>query len=364
MTHAMVKGSNVQLETVAVRAVLCWIPGSGVPDVDASALMLDENGRVSSDEDFVFYNQPRHPSGAVRHLAKTQEQDGMRESVEADLGAVAAHIDRVLLAASTDGGTFADVQRLRLLVYPCAGPPGGGEPAGEPLLQFDIEPETGVETAMICGELYRRGSGWKFRALGQGYETGLVGLATEYGISVEEPGSGRGAGPGATAPEQPTPSGSQRSPESAGPSGSTGSTGSTAPSGSTGSSAPSASSAPSVPPQTPPSTADDATVPAVMSPQRPPEPEDFPLAAPAPPGPAPAPALSHAPTAPSPIAAAGPGPAAPTHPATQPAYGYPQPPQQPPATRPAYGYPQPAYGYPQPDPDFALPPQGPQFQNR
>ncbi|OEU88083.1 hypothetical protein DB35_16755 [Streptomyces abyssalis] len=320
MTHAMVKGSNVQLETVAVRAVLCWAPGPGVPDVDASALLLGEGGRVGSDEDFVFYNQPLHPSGAVRHVAQTQEQDGMRESVEADLGSVAGQVDRVLLAASTDGGTFADVQRLRLLLY------SGGEAAGEPLLQFDIEPETGAETAMICGELYRRGTGWKFRALGQGYDTGLVGLATQYGITVEEPGpdsgsrpgASTGTGPGSTVREQPAPSVPAQTPG---------------------------------PGPTPAPTPDAATVPAFDSSRRASEPEDFPIAAPAP-GPAAG--------APSPIAATGPGPAAPA----QPGYAYPQPPQQPPATRPAYGYPQPAYGYPQPDPDFALPPQGPQFQNR
>jgi len=319
MTHAMVKGSNVQLETVAVRAVLCWSPGSGAPDVDASALLLDESGRAPSDEDFIFYNQPRHPSGAVRHLAKTQETDGLRDSVEADLSAIDPQVDRVLLAASADGGTFADVRKLRLLLYGASGP-AGGEGSGEPLLQFDIEPETGAETAMICGELYRRGSSWKFRALGQGYDTGLVGLATEYGIAVEEPEpggqkSGRHADSGRRTP------------------------------------APGRPAAATVPSPTQPSAPDDATVPAVMMPQQPADPEpDFPLVAPAP-GPF---------LAPAPMAAAGPGPAAPP----QPGYGYPQPPQQPPATQPAYGYPQPAYGYPQPDPNFALPPQGPQFQSR
>lgn len=70
MTHAMLKGSNVPLDTAAVRAVLRWTPGSGVPDVDASALLLGPSGRVRSDEDFVFYNQPRHPSGLVRRLPK------------------------------------------------------------------------------------------------------------------------------------------------------------------------------------------------------------------------------------------------------------------------------------------------------
>ncbi|WP_314172452.1 TerD family protein [Streptomyces winkii] len=346
MTHAMVKGSNVRLETVAVRAVLCWIPGQGVPDVDASALLLDDTGRVGSDEDFVFYNQPRHPSGAVRHTAQTQDQDGMREAVEADLDGLGGHVDRVLLAASADGGTFSDVQQLRLLLYPA------GEPSAEPLVRFDIEPETGAETAMICGELYRRGTGWKFRALGQGYDTGLVGLATEYGITVEE-GAGAGSGAGAAAPGQQAPQAPQAPADQQAepaPTARTAQPAHSAHSAPTQQSAPPASPvppAPSVPPQPPAPSPDDATVPAVASPHRSSEPDDFPLAAPAP----------------SPIAAAGPGPAAP---GTAPGYGYPQapqPPQQPPATRPAYGYPQPAYGYPQPDPDFALPPQGPQFQH-
>ncbi|KOG90505.1 TetR family transcriptional regulator, partial [Streptomyces varsoviensis] len=63
MTHAMLKGSNIPLEARAVRTVLRWTPGPGVPDVDASALLIGDEGRVRSDEDFVFYNQPRHPSG-------------------------------------------------------------------------------------------------------------------------------------------------------------------------------------------------------------------------------------------------------------------------------------------------------------
>ncbi|WP_243274403.1 TerD family protein, partial [Streptomyces albus] len=203
MTHAMTKGSNIQLEATAVRAVLCWAPGAGVPDVDASALLLGPDGQVRTDDDFVFYNQPRHPSGLVRHLAKRREPEGLRDSVEADLSALDDSVDRVLLAASSDGGTFADVRELRLLLHDASagagatgaagasdGATGAGQ-GGQLLARFDIEPETGSETAMVCGELYRRGDGWKFRALGQGYDTGLVGLATEFGISVDEAEGGR-----------------------------------------------------------------------------------------------------------------------------------------------------------------------------
>ncbi|MFJ9430125.1 TerD family protein [Streptomyces sp. NPDC101490] len=181
MTHAMLKGSNVPLDTAAVRAVLRWTPGPGVPDVDASALLLGLSGRVRSDADFVFYNQPRHPSGLVRRLPKKRDSEGLTDTVEADLGGLEGSVDRVVIAASSDGGTFSSVSDLRILLYDAA--PGAGR---EPLALFPVTAETGEETAVICGELYRRGDGWKFRAVGQGYPTGLVGLATDFGISVDE----------------------------------------------------------------------------------------------------------------------------------------------------------------------------------
>ncbi|MFB6629109.1 TerD family protein [Streptomyces sp. NPDC056362] len=181
MTHAMLKGSNVPLDTAAVRAVLRWTPGPGVPDVDASALLLGPSGRVRSDEDFVFYNQPRHPSGLVRRLPKKRVAEGLTDTVEADLAGLDPSVDRVVVAASSDGGTFRSVSDLRILLYDAL-----AGPDSEPLALFDVTAETGEETAVICGELYRRGDGWKFRAVGQGYPTGLVGLATDFGISVDE----------------------------------------------------------------------------------------------------------------------------------------------------------------------------------
>ncbi|MFB7862254.1 TerD family protein [Streptomyces sp. NPDC056069] len=188
MTHAMLKGSNVPLDTAAVRAVLRWTPGPGVPDVDASALLVGPDGRVRSDEDFVFYNQPRHPSGLVRHLAKQRGPEGLTDTVEADLGRLDAAVDQVVIAASSDGGTFRSVSDLRILLYDAA----AGAADREPLAVFDVSAETGEETAIICGELYRRGDAWKFRAVGQGYPTGLVGLATDYGVSVDDAAAGGG----------------------------------------------------------------------------------------------------------------------------------------------------------------------------
>ncbi|GGS20369.1 TerD family protein [Streptomyces griseoviridis] len=325
MTHAMLKGSNIPLEATTVRAVLRWTPGQGIPDVDVSALLLGPDDRVRSDEDFVFYNQPRHPSGTVWRLGKKRDADGLADTVQADLSGVESRVGRVLLVASADGVAFDRVRDLRVLLYDAAGGDGA-----EPLASFDVTPETGEETALICGELYRRGESWKFRALGEGYSNGLEGLAADFGISVDDT-------------DDEADDGGQEA---------------------------------GTPPVTP---APGATAPTVTAPAPSPP---FPPAAP--------PAPVHSPSAPTAPAQPLP-PEQPPGVPTQPAYGYPQPAQAQPtaATQPAYGYPQPAvpaqaaYGYPQapapataagygyppppavvPDPDFRLPPQGPQFIGR
>ncbi|MFF5444815.1 TerD family protein [Streptomyces sp. NPDC012888] len=195
MTHAMQKGSNIPVTASAVRAVLRWTNGPGVPDVDASALLVGPDGRVRSDEDFVFYNQPRHPSGAVWRLGKKQLGEAVTDAVQADLGSVTPAVDRILVVASAEDVPFEKVRDLRILLYDATGAGGG-----EPLAYFDVRPETGAETALICGELYRRGEGWKFRALGEGYSNGLVGLATDHGISVDESAEEPAGAPGAATP--------------------------------------------------------------------------------------------------------------------------------------------------------------------
>ncbi|MEH0544075.1 TerD family protein [Streptomyces sp. B21-105] len=200
MTHAMLKGSNVPLKATTVRAVLRWTPGQGVPDVDASALLLGLDGRVRSDEDFVFYNQPRHPSGKVWRLGKKRVSEGLTDTIQTDLSGVESGVGRILLTASADGVTFDRVRSLTIELYDATRD-------GAPLATFDIRPETGQETALICGELYRRGEGWKFRALGEGYSNGLKGLATDFGISVDE--SEEADVPEAATPAPQTPSLSQ-----------------------------------------------------------------------------------------------------------------------------------------------------------
>lgn len=313
MTHAMVKGSNIPLDAQGVRAVLRWRPRAGSPDVDASVLLLGPDGRVRSDADFVFYNEPRHPSGLARHLPKKRVPEGLTDTVEVDLAALDGTVDRVVIAASCDGGPFSLVQELTLLIYDASAQHAA------PVISFEVVPDTGHETALNCGELYRKGAGWKFRALGQGYASGLVGLATEFGIAVDDGDDGDDGEDGDAFGDG--------EPDSAG----------TAPPAApvraaTGPAAPAAASAPAAAGQ----TATTAY--------------GYPLQAPSP---------AHVPA--------------------QPAYGYPQPvaaaPAPPAAQQPVHQQPQqgyPAYGYPQPvtaaaapgnnGAGFTLPPQGPQFQ--
>ncbi|WP_245663477.1 VWA domain-containing protein [Nocardia inohanensis] len=165
------KGANVPVAASAVRAVLAWSGGPGVPAIDASALLLTASGKVRSDTDFVFYNQPAHPSGAVRYAGK----QGAADALDVNLAALEADIDRVALCASADGGTFGQVPGLHLLLL---------DAAGTQLARFDIA--AGPETAMLGGELYRRAGAWKFRAVGQGWSSGLAGLATDFGITVDD----------------------------------------------------------------------------------------------------------------------------------------------------------------------------------
>ncbi len=173
---AMSKGANIPLAASSVRAVLTWTAGPGIPDVDVSALLLTEQGRVRDDADFVFYNQPRHASGAVSHGGKSAPGSRMSDVIRVNLAAVEAAIGSVLIAASADGGSFGDVPRLALTLH---------DDGGQPLATFEITDAT-TETAFVFGELYRRGGGWKFRAVGQGYASGLGGLAADFGISVDD----------------------------------------------------------------------------------------------------------------------------------------------------------------------------------
>lgn len=174
---SMPKGSNAPVPTTALRVELGWRSGPGVPDADASALLL-VGGKVRSDGDFVFYNQPEHSSGAVRHEGKRDTGGRVTDSLLVDLARVEPAIETVILAASADGGAFGQVPDLCIEVKDAA--------QGTVVARFDSTGAT-VETAFVLGEFYRRQGAWKFRAVGQGYSSGLEGLATDYGITVDDP---------------------------------------------------------------------------------------------------------------------------------------------------------------------------------
>ncbi|MFE2481037.1 TerD family protein [Streptomyces sp. NPDC059389] len=196
------KGANVSLTALsedagAVVVSLSWSSVSGAGDADVSVLLLDANGKVRSEDDFYFYNNPAAADGSVQLLGKTPTGNGDEDRIGVDLTAVPEGVERIVVAASQYGGArFGDLDDLRMTV---------ADRSGEPLVGFSIH-DAGVETAFIFGELYRRGEEWKFRAVGQGYETGLAGLATDFGIAVneeaegpEEAGDPGGAGHGADA---------------------------------------------------------------------------------------------------------------------------------------------------------------------
>ena len=140
-----------------------WAGANG-PDLDASALLLAANGKVRDDDDFVFYNQPRSREGSVTHQGKagTAGRAARRPG-----RACRRQIETVAIAASTDGAPFGQVAGLYLSLV---------DEAGAEVVRFDITDATS-ETAFVFGEIYRRQGAWKFRAVGQGWASGLAGLA-------------------------------------------------------------------------------------------------------------------------------------------------------------------------------------------
>jgi stress response protein SCP2 len=178
----MIKGSNVALADLSdnvgsVIVSLGWVSPTGEGDADVSVLLLDTNGKVRSDSDFYFYNHPVAADGSVQLLGKTPTADGSEDRISFDLTAVPSEIDRIVVAASRyEGARFGELEDVKLTL---------ADGVGENLLRFAVDDAASV-TAVIFGELYRRGDAWKFRAVGQGYETGLAGLATDFGVDIDD----------------------------------------------------------------------------------------------------------------------------------------------------------------------------------
>ncbi|MEU7054696.1 TerD family protein [Streptomyces sp. NPDC046197] len=206
MSVSLAKGGNVSLTKqapglTAVTVGLGWQAGTGC-DLDAAALLCDRSGKVPSDGHFVFFNNLTSPDGSVRHSGGGSPAGGDDQQIHVDLTRVPADVLKIVFLVSlyegaARGQTFAQVHRAHIRVTDAE---SGGE-----LARYDLASGAAAsETALVFGELYRHGAEWKFRAVGQGYASGLAGIAADYGVDVLRETT---PGPGPTTPSPQTKTG-------------------------------------------------------------------------------------------------------------------------------------------------------------
>ena len=191
MSVSLSKGGNVSLskEEPGLSKVLIGLgwdarASDGAEfDLDASAFLLGESGRVRSDADFIFYNNLKAADGSVEHTGdnRTGEGEGDDESLLIDLPRVPAAITKVAIAVTIHEGegrrqSFGMVSNAFIRVV--------NDATGREIARYDLTEDASTETAMVFGEVYRHNGEWKFRAVGQGYKGGLAPLARNYGVNV------------------------------------------------------------------------------------------------------------------------------------------------------------------------------------
>ena len=190
MTVSLSKGGNVSLtkEAPGMTAVLVGLgwdarTTTGTDfDLDASAIMVTAEGKVLSDSHFIFFNNMKSPEGSVEHTGDntTGEGDGDDEAIKVNLAAIPAEVDKVVFPVSIYEAeqrtqSFGQVRNAFIRVMNQAG--------GAEIARYDLSEDASSETAMVFGELYRNGAEWKFRAVGQGYASGLTGIAKDFGVN-------------------------------------------------------------------------------------------------------------------------------------------------------------------------------------
>ncbi|MBB4980207.1 MULTISPECIES: TerD family protein [Streptomyces] len=183
---AMTPGSNIPL-TAARVAVDVAAPVR----LDVSGLLLGANGKVRSDDDFIFYNQPAGPGVTYRSGGGAAP-----DAILVDTGALPAGIERIVVTASPDaaGQTFQGIEPTATI---------RNADDGSVIATF-TPPQLATETALVVVEIYLRNGAWKARAVGQGYANGLAGIATDFGVSVDdEPAAAPAPAPVAAAPVAP-----------------------------------------------------------------------------------------------------------------------------------------------------------------
>ena len=191
MAISLQKGQNVSLSKQApglkkARFGLGWdlrkTDGAAF-DLDASAFVLDANGKVLSDGHFVFYNNAKDPSGAVTHLGdnRTGEGVGDDEVIDVEIGLMAPNAAKVTFIVTIHDAearkqNFGQVANAYIRALNADG--------DQEIARYDLSEDASVETAMTFGELYRHNGEWKFKAIGQGFQGGLGPLARNYGVTA------------------------------------------------------------------------------------------------------------------------------------------------------------------------------------
>ncbi|MGV6993325.1 TerD family protein [Gordonia amicalis] len=191
MGVSLSKGGNVSLTKeapglTAVSVGLGWdirtTTGTDF-DLDASAIALGADKKVLSDQHFVFFNNLRSPDGSIEHAGDnlTGEGEGDDEVIKVDLAGVPPEVDSIVFPVSiydadARSQSFGQVRNAFIRVVNQAG--------GTEIARYDLSEDASTETAMVFGELYRNGAEWKFRAVGQGYASGLAGIARDFGVNV------------------------------------------------------------------------------------------------------------------------------------------------------------------------------------
>ena len=152
-------------------------------DLDAAAFLTKDNDKVDSDEDFVFYNNLKHKSGAVEHMGdnRTGEGEGDDEEIKIDLAKVPASVAKIAFTVTIDqaqerGQNFGQISNAYIRVVDVA--------TNRELIRYDLGEDYSIETAVVVGELYRHGSDWKFNAIGSGFQGGLAALCRNFGVNV------------------------------------------------------------------------------------------------------------------------------------------------------------------------------------
>ncbi|MCF8572007.1 TerD family protein [Gordonia sp. HY002] len=191
MGVSLTKGGNVSLTKeapglTAVTIGLGWdvrtTTGTDF-DLDGSAIALKTDKKSVSDQHFVFFNNLRSPDGSIEHTGDntTGEGDGDDEAINVDLAAVPPEVDSIVFPVSiydadARSQSFGQVRNAFIRVVNRAN--------GSEIARYDLTEDASTETAMVFGELYRNGAEWKFRAIGQGYASGLAGIARDFGVNV------------------------------------------------------------------------------------------------------------------------------------------------------------------------------------